>query len=149
MALAIPLASFNGILAYGNAVFNSATEICEVEGVTVTLNRERLDASPRCSAGKKVYIAGDLDTEVSFEAVVLKSGSNTSETDDILGYLLANTEITHVWVVDEYYDGIYFASGIITSCTINQARGAVIRANISISPSTDVYQVLNKAISSS
>jgi hypothetical protein len=149
MALAIPMASFDGVLAYGNAIFNSATEICEVEGVTATLTRERLDASPRCSAGKKVYIAGDLDTEISFEAVALKSGSNTSETDDILGYLLANTEITHVWVVDEYYDGIYFASGIITNATINQARGAVIRVSVSISPSTDVYQVLNKVISSS
>jgi hypothetical protein len=148
MAL-VPMASFNGVLAYGNAIFDSATEVCEVEGVTATLTRDRLDASPRCSAGKKVYIAGDLDTEISFEAVILKSASNTSEIDDILGYLLANTDLTHVWVVDEYFDGIYFAAGIITNCTINQARGAVIRASVSISPSTDVYQVLNKAIQSS
>jgi len=149
MALAVPMASFNGLLAYGNAVYDSATEICEVEDVTVTLTRERLDASPRCSAGKKVYVSGDLDTEVSMTAAVLKSASNTSEIDDILGDLLSNTEITHVWVLDEYFDGIYFAAGIITNCTINQARGAVIRASISFSPSTDVYQVLNKAIQSS
>jgi hypothetical protein len=144
-----PMASFNGVLAYGNAVFDSATEICEVEDVTVSLTRDRLDASPRCSAGKKVYVAGDLDTDVSMTAAVLKSATNTSETDDILAMFLANTEITHVWVVDEYFDGIYFAAGIITTCTLTQARGSVIRASISIGPSTEVYQVLNKAIQSS
>jgi hypothetical protein len=143
------MASFNGILAYGNAIFDSATEICEVEGATTTNSRDRLDASPRCSAGKKVYIAGDLDTEISFEAVVLKNASNSSEMDVLAGYMLNNTPITHVWIVDEYYDGYYFAEGIITSFVNNQARGSVIRASVSISPSTDVYQVLNKVISSS
>lgn len=148
MPNAVPMASFNGILAYNNAVFASATEVCEVESVSYALNREKLDASPRCSPGKKVFVAGDMDGEITLEIAILKSASNTSDSDDFLGFLLNNTSLSHVWVVDEYFDGIYFAEGMITNFSINQQKGSVMRCSMTIAPSTEIYQVLNKVISS-
>jgi hypothetical protein len=147
--MSIPMASFTGVLAYGNATLASATEICEVESSDLGLEREQLECSPRCSPGKKVFMSGELTTNINAELAILKAASNGSFTDFLLTTMLNNDTLTHVWFVDAYNDGVYIAEATISSFTVNQNVGEVCKASMTLIPATDVKRVLNGSVVSS
>jgi hypothetical protein len=148
-SMSIPMASFNGVLAYGNATLASATEVCEVSTSSLALERTALECSPRCNLGQTVRVAGELTGTIECELSVLKVASGGSQTDTFLSNMLGNDELEHVWFVDEYNDGAYIASCMISSLTFDQSEGEVIKASMTLIPSTEIKRVLNGSVVSS
>jgi hypothetical protein len=147
--MSVPMAGFTGVLAYGHSTLASATEICEAESSDLGLEREQLECSPRCSPGKKVYIAGELATTINAELAILKSASNGSVSDFLMTTMLANAPLEKVWFVDSFNDGVYIAECTISSFNVTQNAGEVCKASITLIPATDVRRVLNGAVVSS
>ena len=146
--MASAMAAFNGDVRYNSATFSSATAICEIESASISLTRELMDATNRCVVGKKRYVAGELDSEITLGVVVNKDASGGSKIDLIREMILENIAMDHVWVVDEYDDGYYCSEMFVTALEETQNMGEVIKANVTLKPNGDLQLVLNGAISS-
>ena len=146
--MASAMAAFNGTLKYGSATFASATTICEIASMSISLTREVMDATNRCAVGKYRWLAGALDGEITADLVLNKAASGGSDFDMLAESIIEGHTLDNVWFVDDYNDGFFCSEMIISSLSESQNMGEVIKAAVTLKPNADVQFVLNGALSS-
>lgn len=154
------MAGHQCFLFYGAATLDACAELCSVRDVSRAASRPEVDMTPWENNGFKRGVVGDLamkieitgiyrrenQTDVTdfdfFQAAALSSGA-VSDTPFDYG---ARGRIEHVFILDKFLVGLYYASMYITDLSQDQPLNDAVTYRFSLVPNAEPHVYKNGAI---